>query len=348
MNPLRILGPFPPPFGGVAIHCVRLVESLRQHGIPAKAISLGGLPESLADVSLLRPWSLLGRAPVHYHTDEGNFRWMLLLSAWWRLTGTSYIVTLHSFRHRSEFESPVTRRRLRRAFTHAEAVVCISADVATAVEHELGLRHKRTKVIASNLPISRWEQQAPLPADISELWRQAPVRLLANAGAVTSFNGKDLYGIDLLLESFSSIEDEHVSLCIVLGGVRDQQLANRLITFAQTDRRVCLMLEPQCALIPLVEHAHIIVRPTRTEGGPSLSVTEAMELGKITVASDAVHRPLGCITFRNEDPVELTKALSQAILRVRADDLPNPVQPYSDTLSQLLHLYQKLGFIDRD
>jgi glycosyltransferase involved in cell wall biosynthesis len=346
MRPLRILGPFPPPYGGVAIHCVRLLESLRERGIVAKGISLGGLPASLQSVVLLRPWMVLSRGPVHYHTDEGNFRWMLMLSTLWRLTRIPYIVTLHSFRHRAEFENVATRDRLRRAYEHAEAVIAISDDVAAAVEHELGLRHKRLKIIASNLPISAWERQAPLPDELPNSWRKAEIRLLANAGAVTSFNGNDLYGIDVLLEAFAMLSDQRISLCIVVGGVRDKQLADRLLKQASTDARVCIVYEPNSALVPVVEHSHVIVRPTRTEGGPSLTVTEAMELGKITIASDAVARPAGCITFRNEDPADLARVLEHSIEEVRSAAMPEPVQAYSSALTQLVHLYQKLGFVE--
>lgn len=346
MRTLRILGPFPPPFGGVAIHCVRLLESLRERGITAGGLSLGGLPDSLPGVALLRPWTFLSRSPVHYHTDEGNFRWMLLLSALWRLTGTKHIVTVHSFRHRIEFASPSTRTRLRRAYERAEAVIAISDEVAAALDHELGLRHKRLKVIASNLPISAWERQAPLPAEIPESWKQAEVRFLANAGAITSFNGKDLYGIDVLLEAFSLLSDPRLSLCIVIGGVRDTQLADKLMRQASTDARVCLVYEPNSALVPVVEHSHVVVRPTRTEGGPSLTVTEAMELGKITIASDAVTRPAGCVTFRNEDPADLARVLNRSMHDVRNNVVATSAQPYSGALTQLVHLYQKLGFVE--
>lgn len=346
MRPLRILGPFPPPYGGVAIHCVRLLESLRECGVAAQGVSLGGLPSSLQDVALLRPWMVLSRSPVHYHTDEGNFRWMLMLSTLWRLTRTPYIVTLHSFRHRAEFESAATRDRLRRAYEHAEAMIAISDEVAAAVEHALGLRHKRLKVIASNLPISNWERQAPLPEEIPDSWRQAEIRLLANAGSITSYNGKDLYGIDVLLEAFALISDQHAALCVVVGGVRDKQLADRLLKQASTDTRVCVVYEPNSALVPVVEHSHVIVRPTRTEGGPSLTVTEAMELGKITIASDAVARPAGCITFRNEDPADLARVLDRSIHNARTNIMPAAAQPYSGALTQLVHLYQKLGFVE--
>lgn len=345
MKPLRILGPFPPPYGGVAIHCVRLLESLKAQRVSVKGFSLGGLPGGLESVYEFRPWHLLSRSPVHYHTDEGNYRWMLLLSLFWRTLGVKYIVTVHSFRHRKEFDDPHTRARLCSAYKHAEAIVAISNEVLDDLQRELGISHKRSKVIPSNLPVSSWEQQGELSSVIPSAWTTAPVRILANAGAVTLFQGKDLYGIDVLLDAFRDIQSDAAALCIVLGGVRDADLLKKIHSVASTDSRVSVVTEYSGALVPLVQHAHIVVRPTRTEGGPSLTISEAMEMGRWAIASDAVPRPAGCVTFRNEDHADLTKALDDCIQRVQSGTMPEASLPYSQALTQLINLYQRLGFV---
>lgn len=345
MSNLRILGPFPPPFGGVAIHCVRLLESLSDRGIDAVGISLGGTPHGLSSVVPFRAPMLFSRGPVHYHTDEGNFRWMLLFSNVWRLLGTRYIVTVHSFRNRSEFSNPAVVRRLRKAYERAEAIIAISDQVAADLQRELGIEHKRFKVIPSNLPLSRWESQAGLPDSIPSTWHLASVRLLANAGAVTSVGGKDLYGIDVLIDAMKLINDSNISLLIAIGGVRDGELYARIVDSAMHDTRVHLISDLMGPLAPLVRESHIVVRPTRTEGGPSLTITEAMELGRWTIASDAITRPAGCKTFRNEDPADLARAIQECATLVMDSVMPQPSQPYSQALTSLVNLYQRLGFV---
>ncbi len=345
MKSMRILGPFPPPFGGVAIHCVRLFEALQERRIPVEGVSLGGIPAGVKSVSLFRPWHLLSRTPVHYHTDEGNFRWMLLLSKIWRLLGTKYIVTVHSFRHRREFENLGVAKDLRKAYERAEAIVAISDEAARDLQKELGVAHKRLKVIPSNLPLSRWESSGVLPPSVPEQWRRASVRILANAGAVTSVAGKDLYGIDVLLDALQQITDPSIQVCIAIGGVRDQALYERIVETAKLDARVHLVNDLNGPLAPLVREAHIIIRPTRTEGGPSLTVTEAMELGRWTIASDAVMRPAGCRTFRNENALDLARVIIDCVNDVVGGKMPAPTQPYSQALTQLINLYQRLGFV---
>jgi glycosyltransferase involved in cell wall biosynthesis len=345
MKSMRILGPFPPPFGGVAIHCVRLLEALRTRGINVQGLSLGGLPVGLPNVSLFRPWHLLSRTPVHYHTDEGNFRWMLLLSRIWRILGTKYIVTVHSFRHRSEFDNPGVLKNLRKAYERAEAIIAISDEAARDLQNELGVVHKRLKVIPSNLPLSRWESGGAIPTSVPEQWHASSARILANAGAVSSLAGKDLYGIDVLLEALKQIADPRIQLCIAIGGVRDQSQFERIVEAAKLDTRVHLVSDLNGPLAPLVRESHIVVRPTRTEGGPSLTVTEAMELGRWTIASDAVTRPAGCRTFRSEDAADLARVIIGCVNEVAMGNMPAPTQPYSQALTQLINLYQRLGFV---
>lgn len=345
MSKMRIVGPFPPPYGGVAIHCVRLMELLRGSGINVDGVSLGGIANGFGSIKKLSPIRLLSRTPVHYHTDEGNFRWMLLLSTIWRTLGTKYIVTVHSFRHRSEFENLYVRKRLRAAYKGAEAIVAISNEVSDALQRELRFTPKRLKVIPSNLPLSSWEQEGPLPETIPSSWLKAPVRILANAGAITAYNGKDLYGIDVLLEAMQGVLDPNIQLCVAVGGVRDAALAARLADTAAKDQRIHVLNNYAGPLAPVVAASHIVVRPTRTEGGPSLTISEAMELGRWTIASDAVPRPAGCLLFRNEDANDLTRALRACITHVCAGTMPNASLPYSEALMQLMNLYQRMGFV---
>jgi glycosyltransferase involved in cell wall biosynthesis len=338
---VRLLAPFPPPYGGVALHSVRLLEGLRDHGVQASGISLGGLPDAIDDIVPFSPTVLLNRSLVHYHTDEGNHRWMRLLSRMWRMTRTPYVVTVHSFRHRPEFDDASVRRSLAAAFTQAKAVIAISQDVVDDLERRIGVRHKLTRTIASALPISRWERQAALSTAFPEEWINAPVRLLANAGRVVSYQGEDLYGVDLLLDAMSTI-DQDVQLCIAIGEIVDHNLWARLQRKIEADPRVWLVQHLQGPLIPAVSHAHVIVRPTRTEGGPSLTLSEALELGRWAVGSDAVERPQGTIVFRSGDSGDLSRALSQAIRDVRRSLMPPAMPANIDAVQRIVNLYQRV------
>jgi len=338
---VRILGPFPPPFGGVALHVIRLLEGLRSRGVSAQGYSLGGLPAGIDYVRKLSAQFFLSRTLVHYHTDEGNHRWLRLFSFFWRMTRTPYIVTVHSFRDRKEFANPRILRQLVRAFKHAKAVITISNETSLELERRLSFRHNHSRVIPSALPLSIWERDAQLKESIGFDWQRSPIRILANAGRIVSYNGKDLYGLDLLLEAFAGISDTDVALCLAIGGIADENLWNSIKLKADLDKRVTVLHGLEMPLTPFVKHTHIVARPTRTEGGPSLTLSEALELGKWAIGSDSVQRPSGVVLFRNDDVVDLRKALSKCILDVRGQVKPPFVHISNDTIDRILNIYRR-------
>jgi glycosyltransferase involved in cell wall biosynthesis len=340
---VRILAPFPPPFGGVALHSVRLIEGLRHLGVDVEGISLGGIPSGVGNISKLGASFFFQRSLVHYHTDEGNHRWMRLLSAWWRLTHTPYVVTVHSFRDRIEFADERVRRQLASAYSHAAAVIGISNEVISDLEQRIGVRHKRTRVIPSSLPVSAWELDAPSTADLPPSWHNASVRILANAGRVVRYQGEDLYGIDVLLAALEQITDSDLGICIAIGDIVDVDLWSHLESLAQRDPRISLVRNLQGPLAPIVREAHIVVRPTRTEGGPSLTVQEALELGRWAVASDAVHRPDGTRLFQNANHQALADVLKSCISDVRRGAMP-PAQPsHIDAVQRIANVYERVS-----
>lgn len=338
---VRVLAPFPPPYGGVALHSVRLLEGLRRHGLNATGISLGGLPDGIDGITHLSAGGFLQRSIVHYHTDEGNHRWMRLLSRMWRTTLTPYVVTVHSFRHRPEFDDASVRRSLAAAFKHAKAVIAISDEVVNDLECRIGVRHKLTRTIPSNLPISQWETAFPLSPQIPQDWKDASVRLLANAGRIVSYQGKDLYGLDVLVEAMNQLDGD-VRLCIAVGEIVDAAVWADLRSRIEGDPRISVVRDLQGPLVPAVRHAHIVIRPTRTEGGPSLTLSEALELGRWAVGSDSVTRPEGTLLFRNEDPEDLARALRQCISHVRNAIMPPAMPANIDAVQRIVNLYQRV------
>jgi glycosyltransferase involved in cell wall biosynthesis len=55
--------------------------------------------------------------------------------------------------------------------------------------------------------------------------------------------------------------------------------------------------------VDVIKTCDAFIRATTTDGD-SLSVQEAMYLGKDVIASDVIDRPKGCILFKTEDELE--------------------------------------------
>lgn len=327
MPRLRLLGPFPPPFGGVALHLVRLLEAFARSGVDACGVTLGGIPAGFPGVRRFRFRDFLDRSAIHYHTDEGNYRWMIMFALWWRFLRIPYAVTVHSFRHRAEFSSSIVRRRLRRAYNNANVIIAISDQVKQELHSRIGVNESLITVVNSALPISLWEKKAKMPDSIPYEWLTAPVRVLANAGRLVRYQGKDLYGLDVIVNAFRQIDSPDLHCLIVIGDVVDVSLFTELCTLVRDTNNVHLMNGFHEILAPVVSHAHIVLRPTRTEGGQSLTLSEAIELGRWAIGSDAVTRPKGTILFRNEDAADLARAVRECTENVRQNRFPAPYKP---------------------
>lgn len=347
MPDLIILGPFPPPYGGVAVHMVRLLSALRDRGINAEGVSFGGVTKGLPIVATTVRASVGIPADtgtlVHYHTDDGNWKTAILLGTMWRLRRVPYVITLHSFRHRTWFRYAKVRDQLRQAYEGAARIVCISEHMRDDVMQWLGISADKCVVIPSNLPISGMERHQVMDERIPKSWRTARVRLIANAGRLVARDKKDLYGCDIAANAVRSMPDQDVGLLIVIGAVVDTYLLDELHAMAESDPRISIVTSFDAPLISATDHAHIVVRPTRTEGGPSLTITEAMELGRHAIGSDAVPRPHGALLFRNEDSEDLARVLRDTCTLVRAGTMPRPRLVEGRIVDRLVEVYQRAG-----
>lgn len=320
------------------MHLVRLHEQLSDLGVDVRAMSLGGVPDGIPNVRTFPSALLLNRNPVHYHTDEGNYKWMLLLSRWWRMMRTPYSVTVHSFRDRREFASASVRRQLRSAYEGARAVIAISDSVKNDLHERIGLASNKISVISSALPLSQWEKNIAVADAVPAQWVNASVRVLANAGRIVRYEGKDLYGLDVLANAMKSLSDADVHCLIVVGQVVDATVLDEIQRIVGENNRIHIARDFKGTLAPIVAHSHIVVRPTRTEGGESLTLAESIELGRWAIGSDSVSRPEYTVLFRNEDDTDLQRVLMQCIARVRNNEFPTPYIPMDDRVQRIKKL----------
>lgn len=307
MPSLRHIGPFPPPFGGVAMHCIRLAEQQRAAGWDVLCLSVLGVPHHFPSVRRLGVRDFFSRVPVHYHTDQGNWKWTILLGLWMRLLFIPYKITVHSFREHPALSGRVVKGLIAWVYSGADELIAISTETQQAVGEKLNIPLDRIAVKSSALLISHWEKEFPLPEGIPLRWLEAKTKMLVNAGRVSTYEGLDLYGIDIVIAAFKKLQNPAVELLIVCGDVIDTELFASYAPYA-----VVLQDTP---LVPVVAVSDIVIRATRTEGGPSLSLTEAVELGKIAIGSDCVRRPVGTILFKSGNAEDLMLAL-RSVVRV--------------------------------
>ena len=147
----------------------------------------------------------------------------------------------------------------------------------------------------------------------------------------------------ILLDAFEMLSGQFsdTGLIIVIMQSLDTPYGSRIRSRIHAlGNRVIVMERSGESFIPVLEQSDVFVRATRNDGGPSLSVLEALSLGRWCVASDAVPRPASCLMFKNRDAVDLARALSEALERAHRGEQQQPVT-FPSAVDALIPLYRQ-------
>jgi glycosyltransferase involved in cell wall biosynthesis len=317
--PARVLlvGAYPPPIGGNSVHIQRLRDRLRALGVEVRVLDyLGGDRGAAPDGVERLPSGFLARllalvrygravAPgtlVHLHVSAlGRFKWVAPLLLW-LFRRQARVITLHSGSFVAQ-ASRLPRGYLRWLFKAFEAVIPVN-DGQRDFLSALGVPAERMRRIPAYLP-ARPAAGAMPPA------------LAARAGGkaiiVTSGDLTPIYQYAPLLDAAEGLDPERHLVVLALYGRSEPAYAEAILRRAATMPHVVVLRDqaPE-TFVSLLAASAVYVRPTTTDGD-SVAVREALALGRAVVASDAVPRPAGCLTFALSDPAALRSALRTAL-----------------------------------
>ncbi len=321
---ILLVGPEPPPTGGIASHVASLCRALGKIGVASTLVD---------SRQRLRFVTELGRAGargdvVHLHVCGHNRSSYGLLGACLAATPVHpAMVTLHSGLLPG-YLSAVTRtgrRTIAGLLRRASAVVAVSDQVARAVR-ELGV----DAIVASPF-IADGMRRARPPSRVSAI-HAAGERIIAAAVAP----GPE-YGLDVLVGGFARIAAMcHDVVLVVYGaGGADREVARRLVERGLSDRVVPLGELAPAVSVATLALADVVVRPTLADGD-AITVREARALGRHVVASDVTARPPGTTLF----PAGDSHAMAEAVLT--ALRTPAPPASIEDGLAPLLRLYSRM------
>jgi glycosyltransferase involved in cell wall biosynthesis len=321
-----LVGPIPPPTGGIAAHVAALARALGALGIGASVVDTR---------SRLRFASALGRAGlardrIHVHVCGHNRRSYGVLAACLAASpARPALVTLHSGLV-PRFLGELTRGArgtIAELLGRAGSVIAVSDAVAEAVE-ALGVPRP---VVATPF-IGHGLRPGRPPIRVAAA-RAAGQTVLAAAVAP----GPE-YGAPLLVAAFAKLAALLPEACLAVFGPggADRDVARALAARGLGDRVLALgELQPVAALGALAA-CDALLRPTSVDGD-AVTVREARALGRRVVASDAAPRPPGTTLFPSGDADALVAA-TRAALRA-----PSPPACTEDGLATLLRLYQLAG-----
>jgi glycosyltransferase involved in cell wall biosynthesis len=317
---MLFVGPRPPPTGGVATH-IRDVERA-----PAdRSVAIDHVDPS--HDGKLRLFAALARAHarrdlVHVHTNGHNRgSWLLALVC----AGPRSILTLHSGLAPSYIADHPYVRHIARAYAR---VIAVNREIADALAIPVEIVPAwTTRSLAFRLP----------PPGLQTLRkRHQPLYACALAPGPE-------YGATLMLDAFAQVRLRQPRAGLLLYGPGTRELADEVSRHPMKGLRqsVALLGElPRERSLAVMAAADVFVRPTLADGD-SVSVREALALGRVVVASNVGHRPEAVRTFQ----VGSAAACAELLFHVTSDQFVSPPSATEDALPTLLKIYQSCGLI---
>ena len=329
---LAIIGPFPPPIGGIATHLRRLLPYLERAGIDYYVYNASG-PTTIPDKVLSvepnsRSWFLrylfTGREPVVYIMTN---QWLVWAGSWVlsRLRGKKVVLAFHGEAVTWALQSGGRLRRslIEAGLRGAEALIVVNTHIGEVLAEIEGCAQKTHVLPAFIPPDLRAEDEQSVPAEIREFANTHNPTLLA-IGAPVLEQGIDLYGIDMTLDLVEALRDDYPTIGVIWAlldfiGSRPEyaeKMRNEIRRRGLGDH--WLFISPQETFYPLYDMADLFLRPTISDGD-AISVRECLHFGLPLIVSDAAPRPEGVTTFTTRDAGAFESSVRGALLNLETE-----------------------------
>ena len=312
MNVL-LLGPVPPPFGGVQVHLMALRAHLRASGDRVSVINVTRnrqpdhdelyFPASASAV--LTRIARLNPDILHVHLGgelmRRNLALCLACAAW---PGGRGVLTFHSggFPSSPQGQAAAPDSLAGRVLQRLDAVIGVNAAIADCFRR-FGCEPARVHLIepqpASADPAVR---EAPWPARFTSfVARHDPV--LLTVGLL-----EPEYGLDRQIAALGQVRASRprAGLIIIGSGSLEQSLRERIAASAASEHILLAGDVPHTETLVAIARCDLLLRPTEYDGD-SVSVREALALGTPVLASDTGMRPSGVHLLGDREPATIAR-----------------------------------------
>lgn len=334
-----LVGGYPPPHGGIAIHVAALREELAQRGARVEVLDVGGRPRKAPGVTPATGPASLGSALVwraaagflvHVHISGHTPKsWLVALACALvrRPFGPSPLLTVHSGLLASFLALGARRRALVRSVAGAFArVVAVSPHIA---DHLARAGISRARLCVAPAFTGAAKPGRP-PLGLEAL--RAERRPLLTCSVAQS----PIYGLRVLLAALPALARRLPRVGLAVFGQEDAERVRALARRYRVEDRVEYLgpLEHAQALA-VIAASDAFVRPALADGD-AISVREALALGVPVVASAVGTRPEGVLLFRNGDSLDLAAQLCARLAspRGKASSAASGLEP-------LLQIYRE-------
>jgi len=351
---IELIGPYPPPYGGISTHIQRMKAHLEAFGYRCVVYQLSRSRYSPKNGNVVhiyhpRKWFLkklfFGRHEIlHCHESGWKLRVAMGILGFFR---RKTIITIHgsSLEDSLRNMNRIKRWVLRMALRHITLIITVNPRIRDVVL-SLGVKPDRVAVIpAFVLPEERRSDIEAIPQQVWEFINSHYPIIAANAYRITFFEGVDLYGIDMCIELCANLKQSYPNIGFIfcLPDIGDyeyfEKMKQRIVKKGIEDN--FLFQTKPCQFYPILMKSHVFVRSTNTDGD-AVSLREALCFKIPSIASDAAPRPEGVILFRNRDIHDFTAKVKSVLDNYEWYKKRVEAVKIESNAGKLIEIYQRL------
>lgn len=264
MTKVLIIGSTPPPIGGVTRSIENLFNALKSKNIEVEIFSKQSL------------WKIKRFDIAHIHYSKSWKRFLGLMVG--KLLAKRVIFTLHGNKYNDDFFNTLNAKL-------ADGVIFLNDTVSRNYKNNF----KKSIVLTSLFKegITKQIKQSNIIDKKTE-----KIHLLVYAYDKVFQDGKDIYGIDFILNNLNKLDEHFVVIFVDPKSAYKNDISN--------SKENLIYLNYEVDFVSLLREVDMYIRPTSTDGN-SVAIQEALMLGKKVVASDVVERGAGVIVYQYDN-----------------------------------------------
>jgi hypothetical protein len=348
---VALVGPYPPPYGGVSIHAQRLHGQKAANDISITVFDHSRqVSKTPGVINLGQFWNwprvLLSKQDIiHVHTSHIHWIFPAVFYYLSRLKGAKFIITFHSLRYGAREFGWIGSRMIRVVLSKASHCIATNEGIMKKLI-SMGARPEKISIIPAFLPPENIDEEiTEIPQEVWDFMESHTPVISANAFSVVQHYNQDLYGIDMCIELCIRLKSYYPDIGFVffLPEVGDYEYFTELksrIAGAEIENNFFFQTSP-CQFYPVLMKSDIFVRPT-TSDGDAISLREALFFKIPSVASDAAPRPAGTLLFKNRDIEDFTSRLKMVWDNYKEYKAKAEALEIGSGLGEILAIYRRL------
>jgi glycosyltransferase involved in cell wall biosynthesis len=325
---ILLIGPVPPPTGGISIHIKRLSILLENDYSIDFIDEVHTIKTNYFNIRSLNLFTYIKKIfcsdLVFIHSGSYILRIFHVIMS--KLFFKKIILTFHSY----PLKHNKTVNGIEKfVYKKASKIIIVNKNVFE------NIKLPQFKCIVQNAFLPPDMQTEPeLPVAIIEWINKSKsngkIIMCANAWQLQIFNNEELYGLDMCIEAVNKLKKEGYPVCFIFNVASTDKLKELYLYYQSKIRELglsndFLLINESLSFVKLIEKTDIVLRPTNTDGD-ALTVREALFLGKPVVASDVVERPVGTKLFVTRDVDDMCIKLEKIINQTSKENCNNKIE----------------------